>query len=159
MSSYRTDITVVAKWMKENGHNGERIDEIFPLLYALFIDPIKKKTTEARWTKLWDMMFSQLERGAMWGYQANENPFGRQVYVLDYNYNLLLMMIFDTSRTLSDEENDAFFQVVAAANWSGVSVQEHEIEGNTVLIAKELFMRKQDPAFFKEYAALAGVTL
>lgn len=78
---------------------------------------------------------------------------------MTYNFMVLLMTICDTSRTLSDDDNDALFQAVAAANWDGVSVQEHEIEGKTVLIAKELSMRKQDPAFFKEYANLAGMTL
>ena len=157
MPSYRTDPALLAKYMEEESHGGKRIKQKLPDVYAL----LKSGDTiaAARWQKLWDILNPILDRGATWGYQANENPFGRQRSVMDYNFMVLLMTICDTSRTLSDGENDDFFQVVAAANWNGVSVQEHKIEGKTVLIAKELSLRKQDPAFFKEYANLAGMTL
>jgi len=157
MSSYRTDPALLAKYMEEESHGGKRIKQKLPEVYALLKSG--HTITAARWQKLWDILNPILDRGATWGYQANENPFGRQRSVMDYNFMVLLMTICDTSRTLSDDENDAFFQVVAAANWNGVSVQEHEIEGKTVLIAKELSLRKQDPTFFKEYANLAGMTL
>ena len=149
--------TIATKYMEDESHGGKRIRQKLPEVYAFLKSA--NATTAARWQKLCDILNLTLVQGTTWGYQANENPFGRQGYVLKYNFMVLLMTICDTSRTLSDEENDAFFQVVEAANWTEVSAQEHKIEGNTVLIAKKLCMSKQDPAFYKEYAALAGVTL
>ncbi len=156
-----TKLQYLANWMGKTSFQGVMVSHKFGRLYVMTQRQLQVKDPDKKFMldfeEIWGIL-GCLGRGMRWISLGIPRGHAFKSEFALYNFNVLLLLIWNKVRYLPNEDRVSFLEKVRTADWDGAAVGTiKKKDGNAEKVAT-IFMKEKCPRkLINKYAMAAGV--